>query len=130
MKPDDAWRSMYFGGGELPPDLQQRPTAAERDTAEARAHEARVALVAEAAAALLAGRLPSLEARMHVGGALLAWLRDGTSRDLAPRFLRVVPPRGSHRSAQRIVRERPSSHCNEHVAGQASDDSLIATRSS
>jgi hypothetical protein len=64
--------------------------------------EGRVALLAEVAAALLNGALPSKEARMFVGGALSAWLAQGG--DLSREFLKVVIPK-SHRTASKIFQE-------------------------
>ena len=54
----------------------------------------RVALLAEASAALLRGEAPSQEACMFLGSALSAWLSSG-DRSLE-KHLRVTPPAGSH----------------------------------
>jgi hypothetical protein len=63
--------------------------------------EGRCQLLHEAANALLAGRLPSSEARLFLAGGLASWLEhDG---DLCRDFWRVSPPRGSHRTPARIV---------------------------
>ena len=56
--------------------------------------EDRVALLAEAFQALLAGRLPSRAAALFVGGAGLAWLSQGGS--LERDFLKVTAKAGSH----------------------------------
>jgi hypothetical protein len=57
----------------------------------------RVRLIGEAAQALLAGRVPSLEASMFLGGALAAWLETGG--DLARDYLRVVKAKSHHTPA-------------------------------
>ena len=54
----------------------------------------RVRLLGEAFQALLAGRLPSREAALFLGGAGTAWLVQGGS--LEKDFLQVVGPSGSH----------------------------------
>lgn len=57
----------------------------------------RVALLAECADALLAGRLPSVSARMFVGSALSSWISEGGRIGALERdFLRVAaPPRST-----------------------------------
>lgn len=60
-------------------------------------------LVAEAAEALLAGRLPDPAARLFLGGALAAWLRDGGRLGALERdFLRVAAPRRSTMTPSRV----------------------------
>jgi hypothetical protein len=59
----------------------------------------RVKLVAETAAALLGGRLPSREAQLFVGGAISAWLAQGGRLE---RFLQVHQ-RGSHLTPARLL---------------------------
>jgi len=63
---------------------------------------ARVALLGDAAIALLDGRLPAREACVLLGAALLRRLREGG--DLED-ILRIKPPRGSKLTAHRIWRE-------------------------
>lgn len=58
--------------------------------------EGRVRLLGEAALDLLEGRMPSTEARMFLGGALLSWLQSaGALGALERDFLQVAAP---HRS--------------------------------
>lgn len=54
-------------------------------------------MLAQVAQALLRGEVPSLEARMHVGGALAGWLQNGG--DLVRDYLRVKGPQGSRTTA-------------------------------
>lgn len=78
-----------FGRSALPADLSRSD---------------RVKLVAEAADALLRGELPSAAARMFVGGALSAWLRDGGRVGSLERdFLRVTQGERSRLTPQRLL---------------------------
>jgi hypothetical protein len=74
----------------------------------------RVRWIAEAGEALLAGRLPSDEARLFLGGALLAWLASGGS--LERDYLRTVKPK-SHRTPSAIWREI-AAHQDERQDGK------------
>lgn len=67
--------------------------------------EGRVALISQAAQALLNDQPPPKEARLFLGGALSAWLARGG--DLSRDFLKVVIPK-SHRTASRIFQELQS----------------------
>lgn len=69
--------------------------------------EDRVRLLGEAAEALLAGRMPSAEARLFLAGGLLAWLEGGGS--LTKHYLKVDPRRGSKATPSAIWRRRSSS---------------------
>ncbi len=62
----------------------------------------RVAPLAEAADALLAGRLPSTEARLFLAGALAGWLAEGGRLGALERdFLHVAAPaRSTHTPAR------------------------------
>lgn len=64
-------------------------------------------LLGEAAEALLAGKLPSAEARLFLAGALSAWLREGGRLGALERdFLRVAAPhRSTHTPARLWARE-------------------------
>ena len=65
--------------------------------------EDRVRLLAEAAEALLAGRLPDPAARLFLGGALQSWLRDGGRLGALERdHLRVAAPHRSTMTAARL----------------------------
>ena len=66
--------------------------------------EDRVRLLREAADALMQGQLPPAAARLFVGGALLAWLREGGS--LERQYLRVAAPKGSHLTPSALLRRR------------------------
>lgn len=80
--------------------------------------EDRVRLLREAAEALLAGRMPSGAARLFLAGALSAWLRDGGCVGALERhYLRVSPPRGSHKTPAALAR-----HPDEGAAGAAERD--------
>jgi hypothetical protein len=66
----------------------------------------RVRLSGEVAQALLEGRVPSRQAALFVGGALLGYLESDTKRpDLARDFLRIKPERGSNWTPQAIWRK-------------------------
>ena len=52
--------------------------------------EGRVRLIGEAAEALLSGEMPSREAALFVGGALLAYLRNGG--DLLRDYFQIIKP--------------------------------------
>lgn len=63
----------------------------------------RVKLIAEAAAALLDGRLPEPAARLFVAGALDAWLRQGSRCGSLERdFLKVTQRERSTLTPQRL----------------------------
>lgn len=65
--------------------------------------EGRVRLIAEAAEALLDGRLPSAPARLFVAGALQAWLREGgRCGALEKDYLRVTQRERSRLTPQRL----------------------------
>lgn len=70
----------------------------------------RVRLIAEAAAALLDGRLPEPAARLFVAGALDAWLREGGRIGALERdYFRVAAPaRSTHTPARLYAR-----HCSD-----------------
>lgn len=75
----------------------------------------RVRLIAEAAEALLEGRMPDPAARMFVGGALVAWLRDGGRIGALERdFLKVAAPRSSRHTASELWRRQCSSRGATH----------------
>jgi hypothetical protein len=84
-----------------PPQLDASAlTAALGGRAPARmSREGRIALIGAVAQALLDGRLPSNEARLFVGGALMAWLEQGGH--LERNFLRVRKPQ-SHNTVVRV----------------------------
>jgi hypothetical protein len=63
--------------------------------------EGRLRLLDECAEALLDGRLPSDAARLFLGSALAAWLRDAGSRPFEA-FVRVSARRGSHKTRARL----------------------------
>lgn len=115
MKPDDAWRSLYFGGGRLPPSLEQQRDREEAAHAEQQrqleATEAerleRARWVAEVAAELLGGPPAGLEARLFVGSALEQRVR-GTIDDVE-KALRLRPRRGSKVTAARLLSDAASS---------------------
>jgi len=85
MPVDHAELSRILGGGRVPGALTR---------------EGRVALVHEAAAALLDGRAPRPEAAIFLGSALHHWLARGGS--LERDYLRVHQ-RGSHLTPQRLA---------------------------
>jgi len=63
----------------------------------------RVRLIAEAAEALLEGRMPDPAARLFLGGALRAWLTDGGRvGDLERRYLKVTQRERSTLTPQRL----------------------------
>ena len=64
--------------------------------------EGRILLLAEVFEGLLAGRLPSREAALFVGGAGSAWLQHG--RDLVRDYFRVAARRGSHHRPEVLYR--------------------------
>lgn len=60
-------------------------------------------LLAEAADALLAGRMPSSAARLFLAGALSAWLREGGRIGALERdFLKVAAPARSTHTPARV----------------------------
>jgi len=66
--------------------------------------EDRVRLLREVADALIGGRAPDRAAALFVGGALDAWLHGGGGLGALERdYLRVTPPRGSHRTAAAVA---------------------------
>ncbi len=104
-----------FGGGQLPPDLAQRE--AEEQAAAQRKRLAyeeaerdrlqRCEWSQEIADCLLAGRMPSIEARLYFGGALARRLR-GEVPDLE-QALRLRPVQGSRRTAKVLLERKSSS---------------------
>ena len=64
--------------------------------------EDRIRLLAEFRSAVLEGRPPPAEAAMFLASALDGYLQHGG--DLARDFLRITPPRGSHRTPRAIAR--------------------------
>jgi len=73
--------------------------------------EGRIALLAHAFDALLAGQLPSREACAFLGAAGSAWLREGgRCGSLERDFLQVVPPRRSTKTPARTWREMQDTH--------------------
>lgn len=83
-----SWDHDPFGRSSLPPAFDR---------------EARVRLLAEAAEALLAGRLPDPAARLFLAGALQSWLRDGGRLGALERdHLRVAAPHRSTMTAARL----------------------------
>ena len=83
MKHDASWHA--------PISAQRAPRALSR--------AGRCKLLAEAAQALLAGKLPSRESQMFLGGAISAWLAQGGKLE---RYLQVNL-RGSHRTPHRLI---------------------------
>ena len=72
--------------------------------------EGRVALIGEAAEALLRGELPHATARVFLAAALSGWLQSGAGvGDLERRFFRVAARRGSHATAAEIWHQIRSS---------------------
>lgn len=66
--------------------------------------EGRVRLIAEAARALLDGRLPSAEARLFLAGAIAAWLEaGGRCGSLERDYLRVTGRPRSRLTPQRLL---------------------------
>lgn len=86
--------------------------------------EGRVRLIAEVAEALLAGRLPGAAARLFVGGALQAWLREGGRCGALEReYLRVAAPRSSRHTASELWRRCSSSRGTTRDDGEGSIES-------
>lgn len=82
--------------------------------------EDRVKLIAEAAEALLADRLPHPVARFFLGGALAAWLREGGRLGALERdFLRVT---GKERS--RLTPARLLARCARTATSDADIDNM------
>lgn len=82
--------------------------------------EDRVRLLAEAAAALLRGELPSAEARLFVGAAVDAWLRHGgRCGSLEKHYLKVTQKERSRLTSQRLY-ER----CARTATGDDDDGTL------
>ena len=84
----------------------------------------RVALIAEAGRALLAGRLPGHEAALFVGGALMRWLETGG--ELEKDYLEVRGPAGSHRTASQLWQNLASSEGQQE---SESADTVVAPSS-
>lgn len=104
-----------FGGGHLPPDLAKRQAEEQaeaqrkrlaREQAE-RDRLQRCEWSQEVADGLLAGRMPSIEARLYFGGALARRLR-GEVPDLE-QALRLRPVQGSRITAKVLLARKPSS---------------------
>jgi hypothetical protein len=79
-----------FGRSRLPADFSR---------------EHRVQLLTEAADALLAGKLPSDEARLFLAGGLRAWLHGPSGADLLADYWRVRPPPGKRSTAPRLAQQ-------------------------
>lgn len=80
--------------------------------------EDRVQLIAECAEALLHGRLPSGPARLFVGGALQAWLREGGRvGDLERSYFRVTQRERSRLTPQRLFARCASTATREDDEG-------------
>ena len=93
-----------------PISAQQAPRALSR--------AGRCKLLAEAAQALLAGKLPSREAQLFLGGAISAWLAQGGKLE---RYLQVHQ-RGSHLTPQRLIAdEREKSEDGESFEASESE---------
>ncbi|MCL4182155.1 MAG: hypothetical protein KJ011_01755 [Burkholderiaceae bacterium] len=85
--------------------------------------EDRVRLIAEAAEALLDGRLPRPAARLFVGGALQAWLREGGRCGALERdFLKVTQRQRSRLSPQRLY-----ARCARTATDDAAADTVEAS---
>lgn len=76
----------------------------------------RVKLIDEAATALLEGRMPSVEARVFLAGALRSWLEFGGN--LQRDYLRVVKSQSRHTAS--FLWHQMQAHCNERQADDAS----------
>lgn len=83
----------------------------------------RIELLAAVAAALLRNELPSREAALFVGSALLAFLQTG---DALERHLRVGAPRGSHHKPNVLFRKFIG-HERLSDEGVADSTGIIAT---
>jgi len=81
--------------------------------------EGRVCLLAEAAEALMSDRLPSMESRIFLAGALSSWLQQGG--DLSRDYLRVIRPK-SKRTASRIFQEIQRENFDHQDDGQSSSE--------
>ncbi|MGI4776603.1 MAG: hypothetical protein ACRYGA_00565 [Janthinobacterium lividum] len=73
--------------------------------------EDRVRLLGQLFADLLAGRAPSREAAVFLGGAGLAWLQQGGS--LEKDYLRVVKPKSRHTAAFLWQQYQAEAHSDE-----------------
>jgi hypothetical protein len=85
----------------------------------------RIELIGEAARALRDGKMPSPEASMFLGSALLSWLENGRGGDLATRFLRVVTPKSHHtpQALWRLIRDEQSgAQAARSVSATATDE--------
>jgi hypothetical protein len=82
---------------------------------------ARVQLLAEAAIALLDGRLPDSAARVYLAGGLLAWLNCGGS--LTKKYWATAAPQGSNATECELwqkIREK-----NASASGSATEEEKI-----
>ena len=103
-----SWDHDPFGRSSLPPAFDR---------------EARVRLLAEAAEALLAGRLPDPAARLFLAGALQSWLRDGgRCGSLERDFLRVT-----QRERSRLTPQRLYARCARTATDEAEEDNMEAS---
>lgn len=80
--------------------------------------QGRVALIAEAARALLDDKMPSLEAAQFLGGALLAWLERGGS--LERDYLKVAAKAGSHHTPAALWQALPETGSSRGAPGAES----------
>lgn len=77
-------------------------------------------MVAQAAEALLAGRLPDAPARLFLGGALQAWLREGGRCGALERdYLRVT-----QRERSRLTPQRLFARCARTATGDNADGTM------
>jgi hypothetical protein len=89
--------------------------------------EGRVVLIAEAAEALMNDRLPSMESRIFLAGALSSWLQQGG--DLSRDFLQVIRPK-SKRTASKIFQEIQRENSAHPDEGAESDEAGESARDS
>lgn len=82
----------------------------------------RVRLLAEAADALVRGELPSVEARLFLGGAIAAWLaRGGRVGSLERDYLRVTQVERSRLTPQRLLARCARTTTGDGAAGTISE---------
>jgi len=87
--------------------------------------EGRVRLLGEAARSLLEGRLPSVEARLYLAGALLAWLEQGGRLGALERdYLRVTQRERSRLTPQRVYARCASTATDDGEPGTVEADHL------
>lgn len=82
-------------------------------------------LLAEAADALLAGRLPDASARLFLAGALSAWLREGgRCGSLERDYLRVTQRERSRLTPQRLFARCASTATDDDALGTMDPDAI------